>query len=770
MASSRREFLYTAAGGISASWGGLLIFAGPGVSSPPSPRDEGALAAPSFVYGTAFYRPPNPPASMRRAMLKTLAQEYKFNTIRIFSSWVYHSREPERFNFEELEEVMGYCDELGLRVLNGVNTEYAPYWLEAAHPETRYVDSKDQSVRLAGSSGNVSGGWPGLCLDWEPVRQAAAKFIQEMAKTVAKHPSMYAYDCWNEPHMEPSGEDHRYTVMTEERLFCYCPRTVAEFQLWLERRYRSLDRLNEAWVREYSDWKLIDPPRRPGTYADWVDWRRFIIDRSTDEMRFRVDNVRAVDSHHVLESHAGWQVVVDPMALAGINTWRLAEVVETWGVSNFPRWQSMPTMPAYLGASRLEITRSNAGNKPFWMTELQGGHGSNGLMQSPHMRPQDIRLWNWMAAACGAKGIVYWTYHSEATGTEATGFGLVARDGSPTERVLEAAEDHRLIQAHWDIIEGYKPRPQVAILFDQDNSLLTFAMSGNEDASTESFRGYYKALWNCDHWVDFIEPSSLSQAAYKVIVAPWHLMGKKETCEALRGYVEGGGTLILETSFGQFDERFFYNPIVPPYGLAEAFGYREKEGYYLQREVLNVRDRAAGIESRPMAPPPHLAASERIYFDPEIEFSQPKPLRVKGHTYLTPIEVTAATPIARYQSITVGARKKLGKGQVYYIGTNLGASIAAGDDAGIELVRAIVSGVAKPPVSADKVRPRLVEGHGRSLLIVFNDTTEDQTASIRIPEQYHRATDIHASRGIAVVQNAVRVMVPSESVLVLHLE
>ena len=174
MASSRREFLYTAAGGISASWGGLLIFAGPGVSSPPSPRDEGALAAPSFVYGTAFYRPPNPPASMRRAMLKTLAQEYKFNTIRIFSSWVYHSREPERFNFEELEEVMGYCDELGLRVLNGVNTEYAPYWLEAAHPETRYVDCERpvRSIgrqqwqcqrRLAGALSRLGTGAPGRC-------------------------------------------------------------------------------------------------------------------------------------------------------------------------------------------------------------------------------------------------------------------------------------------------------------------------------------------------------------------------------------------------------------------------------------------------------------------------------------------------------------------------------------------------------------------------------------------------------------------------------
>jgi hypothetical protein len=171
-----------------------------------------------------------------------------------------------------------------------------------------------------------------------------------------------------------------------------------------------------------------------------------------------------------------------------------------------------------------------------------------------------------------------------------------------------------------------------------------------------------------------------------------------------------------------------------------------------------------------MAPPPHLAASERIYIDPEIEFSQPKPLRVKGHTYLMPIAISSATPIARYQNLTVGARKRLGKGQVYYIGTNLGASIAAGDEAGIELVRSIVTDVAKPPVTADKVRPRLVEGHGRSLLIVFNDTTEDQTARIKLPPHYRRAYDIHQSREVAVLQNAVQLTVPFESVSVLQLE
>jgi hypothetical protein len=56
-------------------------------------------------------------------------------------------------------------------------------------------------------------------------------------------------------------------------------------------------------------------------------------------------------------------------------------------------------------------------------------------------------------------------------------------------------------------------------------------------------------------------------------------MGEKETCEALRRIVEGGSTLILEAVFGPDDERCFDNPVAPPYGLAEACGFRDKESY-----------------------------------------------------------------------------------------------------------------------------------------------------------------------------------------------
>lgn len=74
----------------------------------------------------------------------------------------------------------------------------------------------------------------------------------------------------------------------------------------------------------------------------------------------------------------------------------------------------------------------------------------------------------------------------------------------------------------------------------------------------------------------------------------------------------------------------------------------------------------------------------------------------------------------------------------YYFGANLGASIAAGSDGRIELLRAIITKVVKPPVTGDKVRPRLVKGEKHSLLVIFNDTPKDQAPA---------STFRHATRG-----------------------
>ena len=77
---SRRSFLCRAGGAISLSWGGLKIFAGPPDSGNDSDSNFMIPSAQPFIYGTAFYRPPNPPAQVRREMLKDIAQKYQHQT------------------------------------------------------------------------------------------------------------------------------------------------------------------------------------------------------------------------------------------------------------------------------------------------------------------------------------------------------------------------------------------------------------------------------------------------------------------------------------------------------------------------------------------------------------------------------------------------------------------------------------------------------------------------------------------------------------------
>jgi beta-galactosidase len=742
MSSSRRKFIKNAASGVTLAWSSLHVEAGRGSAAGAQPSlpmadpqiPPGAAPASQFLYGTQFFRPPSPPRAMRRDLIKSIAEQYKFNLIRIWPNWDYVNPEPDKWIFDEVEEVMSYCDEFGLQVLCGLMFELAPWWLEQKYPDSRFVDARGRAMPLQSSPNNVSGGWPGLCFDWEPVRDAGAKYIRELIRVVAPHKSLFAYDCWNEPHVEPAWARNIWAD-PEEVLFCYCERTIAAFRAWLGQKYGSLEALNDAWTRRYPNWECVNPPRGMSTYADWIDWRRFMIERETREMKFRVETARASDPAHVMESHGAHHPPLDASVPSSTNAWRLAEAISH-------------------SAGKFEITRSNAAGKPFYLTELQAGHGNEGLQRSPQMRPRDIHLYNWLAVAMGAKGIIYWNYMAEATGREATGYGLVSRSGAATDCVREAAKTNRLIQAHWEIIKDHCPQPEVALLTDQDNAILTYAAGGNEDPSTLSFQGYYQALWNIDLFVDFVEPQGLGKRDYKIIIAPWHLIGKKRTLDYLRHFVEDGGTLLIETGFGMYDERFYYNPVVPPDGLDQLFGYREGES-----RGLNWRAAANDV-------PP----SDRLYHEPEITFTAPVAARIKGHTYLTPLEVTSAQPIAKYQDMIVAATNKVGKGRVYYFGTNLGASIAAGSEGGIELLRAIITKVVKPAVAGGKVRPRLVEGKKQSLLVVFNDHASDQTASLKLPARYLKATELFTGVNRPVMNGAVGLTVRYQDAEVLLLE
>lgn len=199
-------------------------------------------------------------------------------------------------------------------------------------------------------------------------------------------------------------------------------------------------------------------------------------------------------------------------------------------------------------------------------------------------------------------------------------------------------------------------------------------------------------------------------------------------------------------------------PIVPACGLADTFGYR------VQESLSMIQD-----GQKDTAKPENVSESDRVYVDGHLTFTEPISATIQAHTFLTPITLSSAKAIATCDSTPVAAEKKVGKGQIYYIGTNLGASIESGSQAGMELIRAIVNRAVQRVVTSDRVRPRLIESQNGSLLIVFNDQITDQTAKIDVPARYKTAIDIYDNQSQNIQSGVVEIKVPYEGVAVLRL-
>lgn len=184
----------------------------------PSQDLRGITVSRQFVYGAQFLRILNPPRKMRRSMLEAIARKHEFNIVRIYPTWDYFNPAPDVYDFEEIDEVMAACDEFELPMLLGIVLETAPYWLERQSPDARYVDARGRAHILAGSPAQISGGWTGLCLDAPPVREAATKFITALVRNARKHLSLFAYDIWNEPRLEPSAKGRCLFAVASGRL------------------------------------------------------------------------------------------------------------------------------------------------------------------------------------------------------------------------------------------------------------------------------------------------------------------------------------------------------------------------------------------------------------------------------------------------------------------------------------------------------------------------------------------------------------------------
>ena len=711
----------------------------------------------SFIYGAQYFRPPNPVAEQHPFHIKQIAKDLGFNVVKVRLQWNTIHIAPDKLNLDEVHAILDQCEKQNIWALLEINLESAPYWLERQHPESRYVSANGRAIELGPYDSTQFGGYPGLCFHHKAIREEGERYLKMFIGALKDRKAVLCYDCWNEPHLEPAWICDYWSNMGD-RLYCYCDESKAAFREWMKKKYKTIENINKVWGRMFTDWEDLKPPTRHGTYADWMDWFRFWFDSLKEHMQWRYDIIKSVDPDRIVASHSG---AVPPFLArpnACIHNWKLAQPVDVWGTSFAPKFHNWTLGEC---AGTMDASRSAAGDKPFWISEMSGGtvYKGRGFWKSPATRPKDVRAWNWLAIAYGAKAIMYWCYLTETTGPEAGSFGLVRLNGDLTDRSLEAKKQNEIIQKYSSVIMDYMPESQVAILYDPDNSSLLFAMENGDELYSQSHIGYYKAVWKNDVFARYVTYDTIDNIKEKLLIIPMCMTITEKAAEKVRDFVANGGTVICEARTGLFDERGYLQPDIPSRNLTEVAGLVEEEAFCSDPgnypELNN---------------PEHLPWPDGLYNDVEITLTRPINTTLHAHGYLVPLKLQGAEAIGTSNGFCAAAYHKYGKGEVYYFGTYMGLAMFNGDKGAEDTIMALVKQYTTPEVCGEKLRPRLIRGKDESLLLIFNnDKYQKETDTIKIPEEFSSASDVQTAEEVKIKGNSITVTVDAEDVKIIRL-
>jgi beta-galactosidase GanA len=498
-----------------------------------------------------------------------------FNTVRTWVEWnVGEPREAE-YHLENLDLLLELADEVGLRVIVQVYVDSAPEWVGRKYPDGHYAAQDGQPIPSQAA--------PGYCIDHRGVRKAILNFYSEVARLAKKSTAFYGYDLWS----EPAAMNWARVGYKSEPMFCYCPSSMERFREWLKGKYGTIENLNEAWHRTFSQWSEVEPPRFGTilTYTDFMDWRIYYGYKLAEDLKMRNEAVKAVDPDHVSTSHAPnpsplARTLADPYDPS--DDFLMKDSVDYFGTSLYPKLTSVDrNWDLNRRVLAMDLTNAITGGRGFYVGELQSGYGVHGTIIGSEVTPSDLEMWAWGMVARGARAINHYAFYPMSAGYESGGYGMINLDGTLTDRSRRAGAYAKVIAANSDLLlQSHAEPAEAAVVFSPLVPLLGgYDAYGSRNAIHQAVAGYHRMFFERNLPLDVLSSRELKSdklAHYKLIIVPYPLMLTGEEAKTLRAYVANGGHLFVEARPGWVDERGYAEPIIPGFGWHEMLGVREK--------------------------------------------------------------------------------------------------------------------------------------------------------------------------------------------------
>lgn len=459
-----------------------------------------------------------------------LFKEAKVNlvTLPVFS-WAKLEPEEGVYDFDWLDKLLDKLWDNGIKVCLATPTTAQPAWLSTRYPEVLPVD-------IAGRK-RTHGMRVFFCVNSLKYRERAAAIAKEMAVRYGKHPALAV---WH--------------VSNEYGTYCYCSTCQAKFRLWLKRRYKFIENLNDRWHTAF--WgRLVSNFEEIMLPTELNDDYRFNPAIQLDYMRFVTDSTKECfqNEYQILKEYTPEIPISTNMSgyIKKLDQFELVKGMDIVGWDNYPS----PKDDKSFVALKHDIMRGLKGGQSFMMTE-QSPNQQNWQPYNKLKRPGEVRLLSYQALAHGSDTCLFFQLRQSVGGQEKFHGALISHAGHSNTRVFEECRGlGRELDLLGDIFLEGRIQAKVGILFDWNNWWALELSSGpSKDMDyLKTVAGYYKPFFDKNIPVDILnEGADLS--SYSIIVAPMLYMLKEGVAERITEFVKNGGTFVATTMSGLVDE------------------------------------------------------------------------------------------------------------------------------------------------------------------------------------------------------------------------
>lgn len=639
--------------------------------------------------GVAYY-PEQWPKSLWPDDFKRMA-DLGFTVVRMAEfAWSIFEPNEDEFSFELFDQAMDLAHAEGLRVVLGTPTATPPAWLTQKYPEVLNV-RQDGVPYQHGQRRHYNYNSP-------VYRRLCQRIVEKLASHYADHPAVIGWQIDNE-------------INCEVNVF-YSEADHAAFREWLQRRYQTLDALNQAWGtvfwnQTYSDWSQLYLSRitvsaSPNPHQ-LLDEKRFISASAISFVQMQADILRQFAPHQFITTNG---------LFGHLDNHQMTDSALDWiSYDSYPNfatiWNLDETVPLHDRdwSRRLSIVRDIS--PTFWVMEQQAGAGGwVNRMAAPSPKPGQMRLWTFQSVAHGANTILYFRWRTAVAGTEIYWHGLNDYGNRTNRRVTEASQVAREFSRFPQSFATSRFVAQVAFLKDYDNE-----WDGEFDCWVGPLAAHSESAWfatlQARHvpadW-KYLRPATNLEdlSRYDLIIYPHAAIMTESTVELLRAYVMQGGQLMIGC----------------------RSGYKSQSGQCYMQPLPGVLSELCGIVVEDFTwiggtqAPGHVTWSGRDDRVPVGGF----------HEVLQPtssdVEAIAQYIDGYYSEGIACTRRALGKGAVYYLGTEFNASIAGllMDTVGVQ--SPANDRLAIPPEIELAIRKDTQTGDEYWFLLNFSDTMQ----------------------------------------------